>query len=278
MPSRPVELLRPGLLEAIKDIEAMGIWECLRRVRKPLAAAELARQCSRELTEVHRALDKLMAAGLVIAKKARGTRRVTGFATAMQELSIVIDSRDPAQIQLVNDVASFINRELAAKLFGMAGKIGRTGPDTWHFHHCGPMALDTGDLRELKRRIARVEEFVRLLGDKQAARAGSPPARCNHGMMIRIEPLDGPMLPQPHVEFVSTSVVRERGTDPGVAHHGLTPRERQVARALRDGQSRVEVAKRLSISALTVGTLCKRIFRKLGIQRAAQLHGFALDS
>jgi DNA-binding CsgD family transcriptional regulator len=50
-----------------------------------------------------------------------------------------------------------------------------------------------------------------------------------------------------------------------------------VARALRDGQSRAEVARRLAISPLTVGSLCKRIFRKLGIRRAAQLHSFELS-
>jgi DNA-binding CsgD family transcriptional regulator len=37
------------------------------------------------------------------------------------------------------------------------------------------------------------------------------------------------------------------------------------------------VARRLGISALTVGTLCKRLYRKLGIRRAAQLHDFTLE-
>ena len=54
-------------------------------------------------------------------------------------------------------------------------------------------------------------------------------------------------------------------------------RPRLVAHALRDGQSRAEVARRLGIAELTVGTLCKRIYRKLGIRRASQLHSFALE-
>jgi hypothetical protein len=42
MKSKPIELHQPGLLDAIKDIEAMGLWECLRRARRPITAAELA--------------------------------------------------------------------------------------------------------------------------------------------------------------------------------------------------------------------------------------------
>jgi DNA-binding CsgD family transcriptional regulator len=139
------------------------------------------------------------------------------------------------------------------------------------------MVLDEGDLRELKRRIARVEEFVRLLGDKHGSDRGGASMRCNHGLAIRIEPLAGHVLPQPHVEFVSPTTVAERRSIRGVAHEALTARERQIARALRDGQPRAEVARRLGISALTVGTLCKRLYRKLGIRRAAQLHDFTLE-
>ena len=272
-----IELMRPGLLDAVRDLEAMGLWECLRRAGEPLAAAELAHRTSRELGTVHAALDLLGRAGLVTTKKARGQRRTVAYLAAVREISIVVDASDPAQCRIVNEVAQIINREMAGALFNARRAIGTTGPNTWHFHHCSPMVLDGSDLEELKRRIARVEEFVRLLGDKHGAAEPAKAPRCNHGMVIRIEPLEGHVLPQPHVEFVSTNTVRQRATVRGVSHEKLTARERQIARALRDGQARAEVARRLGISELTVGTLCKRVYRKLGISRAAQLHGFALD-
>ena len=276
MASKPIELHQPGLLDAIKDIETMGLWECLRRSRRPLTASELAKQTARPLPAVHAALDRLSRAGLVETKKARGRRRTVAYAVSIRELSIVVDANDPAQRRVVNEVATYINRELSDSLFKARKPIGMSGLNTWHFHHCSPMTLDADDLTELKRRIARVEEFVRLLGDKHAGENAPLPRRCNHGMVIRIEPLGEHVLPQPHVEFVSTNTVRERGTIRGVAHNNLTARERQVARALRDGQSRAEVARRLGIAPLTVGTLCKRIFKKLGIRRAAQLNSFEL--
>jgi DNA-binding CsgD family transcriptional regulator len=255
----------------------MGLWECLRRARKPLDAATLASRTSRSVAAVHAALDLLARANLVTTLKARGRRRAVAYEVAMQEISIVVDASDPAHRRIVNEVASFINTGMADILFRARQTIGATGPDTWHFHHCGPLVLDAADLAELKRRIARVEEFVRLLGDKHGVDRAGRSLRCNHGMAIRIEPLSGHVLPQPHVEFVSEKTVEERKSIRGVAHEALTARERQVARALRDGQPRAEVARRLGISELTVGTLCKRIYRKLGIRRAAQLHDFTLD-
>ena len=276
MKRRPLALLHPGLLEAIKDLEAMGIWECMRRARRPLDAATIAARTSRTAAAVHAALDRLTRAGLVCTRQARGRRRAVAYEVSLRELSIVIDAGNAEHRRIVNEVASFINSEMSDLLFRSRRSIGSTGPNTWHFHHCGPLALDEDDLRELKRRIARVEEFARLLGDKLGPDRSSAPLRCNHAMAIRIEPLAGHVLPQPHVEFVSPTTVAERRSIRGVAHEALTPRERQVARALRDGQARAEVARRLGISALTVGTLCKRIYRKLGIQRAAQLHDFAL--
>ena len=198
------------------------------------------------------------------------------YEVTVQEISIVIDATDAAHRRIVNDVASFINNGMADMLFKARQSIGASGPNTWHFHHCSPMSLDEAELTELKRRIARVEEFVRLLGDKHGAERSGGALRCSHGIAIRIEPLGGHVLPQPHVEFVSARTVEERRSVRGVAHEALTTRERQVARALRDGQARAEVAARLGISELTVGTLCKRIYRKLGIRRAAQLHDFTL--
>ncbi len=272
-----IDLLRPGLLEAVRNLEAMGLWECLRRAEEPLTAAELAQWTSRELPAVHAALDLLARSGLVLTKKARGRRRTVAYLPAMREISIVVDAEDAAQRRLVNDVISIINREMSAALFDAGQTIGAPRAKGWNFHNCSPMVLDESDLAELKRRIARVEEFVRLLGDKHGAGPSGKAPRCNHGMLIRIEPLAGHVLPQPHVEFVSANTVRERTFVRGVSHEKLTAREKQIARALRDGQSRAEVAERLGISELTVGTLCKRAYRKLGISRAAQLHGFALD-
>ena len=272
MARRDIELLRPGLLEAVRDIEAMGLWECLRRAREPLEAATLAAETSRSLSAVHAALDLLARAGLVRTKKARGRRRAVAYTVAVRELSIVIDANDPEECRIVNDVATYINRELSEALFQARRPIGTTGPNTWNFHHCSPMVLDESDLEELKRRIARVEEFMNALRDRRGSDGGLELVRCNHAVSIRIAPLGGHVLPQPAIEITTRTAPDVRRHAERAPRTPLSARERSVAIGLRSSASRAEVAKRLGLSVYTVGTLCKRIFRKLGIRRVAELN------
>jgi DNA-binding CsgD family transcriptional regulator/DNA-binding MarR family transcriptional regulator len=277
MPTSTFELSQPDLVDTIKDTEVMGMWECLRRARGSRSAAELAHLARRDLNVVHRALERLERVGLVRRLNARGRRRAVGYETTVDELSIVINSHDPHHVQQVHEIAEYINRELSDEIFSQRLPLGRGGPDSWHFHHCSPLSVRGEDLAELKRRIARVEEFVRLLGDRHLGETGTEIPSCNHGMVIRVEPICTGVLPQPHVEFISRNSLDDRATTRGLKPAQLTHREQQVARGLRDGKSRGEVAAHLGISALTVGTLCKRIYQKLGIRRVAELHHFTLD-
>ena len=57
----------------------------------------------------------------------------------------------------------------------------------------------------------------------------------------------------------------------------LSRREREAVLALRDGKTRAAVAKHLGISVYTLGTRCKRAYRKLGINRVSQLRDIAID-
>jgi DNA-binding CsgD family transcriptional regulator/DNA-binding MarR family transcriptional regulator len=277
MPTSTFELSQPDLVDTIKDTEVMGMWECLRRARGSRSAAELAHLARRDLNVVHRALERLERVGLVRRLNARGRRRAVGYETTVDELSIVINSHDPHHVQQVHEIAEYINRELSDEIFSQRLPLGRGGPDAWHFHHCSPLSVRGEDLAELKRRIARVEEFVRLLGDRHLGETGTEIPPCNHGMVIRVEPIRTGVLPQPHVEFISRNSLDDRAKTRGLKPAQLTQREQQVARGLRDGKSRGEVAAHLGISALTVGTLCKRIYQKLGIRRVAELHHFTLD-
>ena len=275
MRAASLELEKPGLSEAICDPGAMAFWECLRRRREPATAAELARATDRRLVEVQHALDRLERAGLVKVRRASARRRKVAYEVAVRAIAIVVDPERPAQVELLRRIVGTMGRDLEREHFRHALPVASAGAGGWNYRHCNPLSLDPEDLDELKRRIARVEEFIRLLNDKQG-RSGAI-RRCNHAIAIRVEPLGGNVLPQPHVELLSRRSAVERRTMRGLAHGALTPRETEVARGLRDGQSRAEVAARLGISVLTVGTLCKRIYRKLGIRRSAELHQFALE-
>jgi DNA-binding CsgD family transcriptional regulator len=273
--NRRIDLRQPGLVSIIKDSESLALWECLRRSPRPLDAAALARVATRQVTEVRASLAKLQRAGLVRVLRASGRRRSIAYESTVRELTIVVNASEPIEVERLGEIVRYMERDLMDVHFRHAIPVRSVVPGLWSYHHCSPVALDANDLMELKRRIARVEEFIRLLGQKRSA--SGPVERCNHAIAIRIEPLGGHVLPQPGIEILSARASEERQRERGLAMQPLTARERQVGRALRDGQTRAEVAQRLGISALTVGTLCKRVYRKLGIRRAADLHHFSFD-
>ena len=67
------------------------------------------------------------------------------------------------------------------------------------------------------------------------------------------------------------------GGRPKRARQGLSPQELRVARLLKEGHSRREIAQRLSLSEGTVRSHLERIYRKLGVHSARELMLVSLD-
>jgi predicted transcriptional regulator len=97
-----------------------------------------------------------------------------------------------------------------------------------------------------RRRLNSLVEFTELLSSKQAKR-GSSPELCNHAIHFRVEPLATPALPLAPVRFVL------EGT------------------ALARGLTIEEVAKEMGLARSTVSTMTKRLYRKLGVRRRAEM-------
>jgi len=270
-----ISITQPGLAEAIQRPRVMALWERLRRHRRAASASEIAALCSYGKPEAQVALDLLERAALVRKRKASRARRTALYETAVASISVLVDLRDPAHAQIVHGLERYMKHDLESEQFRQETSITLAGRGFWRYHHCSPLVLDPSDLRELKQRIGRVEEFIRLLNDKQSA-AGDM-SGCNHAISIRVAPLRGYVMPQPHVEVVSQEIHAARRGTRVVPPHALSRREREAVLALRAGQTRAAVAKNLGLSVLTVGTICKRAYRKLGIHRASQLHDISID-
>ncbi|MCP3982681.1 MAG: response regulator transcription factor [bacterium] len=76
-----------------------------------------------------------------------------------------------------------------------------------------------------------------------------------------------------HVLHVYRNGKHERSADPQSV---LTPREREIVRAIAGGESTKEIAARLEVSVKTVSTHRERIMRKLDIRTVAGLTKFAI--
>jgi len=273
--STHINLAQPGLADAIRSPRAMGLWEVLRRHRRAATASQVAALCQCSHAEAQQDLDLLERATLARKRRASRGRRSAVYETSVQSISVVFDRGDPAQARLVRSLEQYVTRELEDEHFRHEIPITSASSGHWRYYHCNPLFLEDSDLQELRQRIARVEEFIKLLNDRQSAGTGTP--RCNYATLIRVAPLGVRVMPQPHLKLLSRNVAEaRRGTGPAHSRQ-LSRREREAVLALRDGRSRAAVAKHLGISVHTLGTICKRAYRKLGIHRVSQLQHASID-
>jgi DNA-binding CsgD family transcriptional regulator len=273
--STHINLAQPGLADAIRSPRAMGLWEVLRRHRRAATASQVAALCQCSHAEAQQDLDLLERATLVRKRRASRGRRSAAYEVALQSISVVFDRGDPGHAKLVRILEQYVTNDLEDEHFRHEIPITSASSGHWRYYHCNPLYLEASDLEELKRRIARVEEFVKLLNDRQSASTST--SRCNHAMAIRISPLGGNVMPQPHVKLVSRNVAEAPRRTAASPAQRLSRREREAVLALRDGKSRAAVAKHLGISVHTLGTVCKRAYRKLGINRVSQLRDVSID-
>lgn len=275
-PTSPLDPNDPAVLGALLDDDCMRVWECLRRLTTATDLATLAERCGICVTETGRQLDRLVAAKLVRKVRARGARRLPTFTVTTDAITIVIAPRTPQSKQLIAQLADQADRRHAALVANRKPLALAGGHDTY-FGEVHALALDPDDLRELRRRLVHVAEFLELHAQRAEQNPGSAGGRCNYMVSVQAAPLAEPVLPLPVVAVNAVDVTpnRPRGFETTAA--ALSARELHIARELRDGRTRTEIAQRLRVSPHTVHTHCKRLFRKLGIDRASDLHRFALQ-
>lgn len=265
-----------GALSALKDPLLAGIWEFLRRSATPLPAAAVAAACAPGGPAVQEALDALSERGLVDRLPA-GRRRstVTYRANERAITDAISDGSADPMIELIERLLTEHAERLpvAAPRRGESSASGGDPPE--HLRVASPLHLDPAELAELRRRTEDLRSFVDMLQARRRSARGQAPQACGHLACIRLEPLAAPVLPLPDLRSIAASARAPKEHKPRrkgrpIATR-LSKREWDVAVELVRGLTRDGVAARLGISANTVSTLTKRVYRKLGVQRRAQL-------
>lgn len=291
-PSPPLDIRHPGLTDVLGDVDALSLWELLRRARVPTPAAALVEASDLPLERVHGCLDRLCEAGLVERVKATSRRRAPSWRATRQAIIVGYRVNDPLDEVLTNCLDELFSPERRR----------------WVERHIRPPAADAASAEpsELRFRGAWAGqwgpaerrpfwdltlELPRLLHASTARFLGAPPSKaqmCTHLIEIHLAPLE-PGVPQwPLVRMVpiapgggpgggATSPEpwvlgepRPTGSRREVAA-GLTPREHEVARLIAAGRSRSAIAAALGVSASTVATHAAAVYRKLGVERAEQV-------
>ena len=75
-------------MDLLLNEEVMSVWELVRRRKKPVEVAEIARAVDLEHLFAQRALDELVELGLIEALRARADRRTPTYRSTCERISI----------------------------------------------------------------------------------------------------------------------------------------------------------------------------------------------
>jgi DNA-binding CsgD family transcriptional regulator len=263
-------------MKLLTDGGALSIWELLRRYGSPMGVAAIERVVRFPLTEVDRALEVLVAHGIVERHPARGRRRLPAYSSLRAALVVQYradDAQDRHRLESWMPRLEFAMGQAAIRLQVM-GDSTAVGNDPSPLRRSVRLSthLEKQDAQELRARIDDLVAFMRLLESKYAGEDALDTFLCNYRVDIEVQPLAKPIPASALVtirpagddwNIVADEASEEAGT--------LSPREREVAVGIVNGRSRADIATRLGITASTVATLTKRLYRKLGVHSKSQL-------
>ncbi len=266
----------PAVLAVLLDQDAMQTWECLRQLGGRVALAALATAMDRGVDAVGKSLDRLESAGLVRKQRAQRAQRVPTFEVTSSRISVHLDSSRAETRETLARLAE-ASRATHGDLAARAKPAQDVGGEDVVFGESHSVHLDLDEAHELRRRLASVSDFLALRTRRHRGADDRSIVRSNYMVSMHLAPLAEGTPPSP---VISVHAARIELARPRVVRMGdarLSDRELEVARELRDGRTRNEIAARLRVSPHTVHAHCKRIFKKLGIDRASGLHGFPLE-
>ena len=274
----PLHLEDDGVLELLRDFEALRMWEVLRSARSVVTVAEICHAMGTDQRLVQRQLDLLARHGLVDSVRARVPRKSVGYRVATERIVVTFDDRRQDSVQRAMVSGDSVRREFDRC-------VDRYSDPAFHpasgvrFRQHSIQHFTKEDFAELRRRMLAVIEFLGSPRPRppQPHRARTsrvpPPEFCNQAISIRLDPLVGNLLPLPAVWMTPRSKLDR--AEPAAADKtglpALAPREREVALALAQGLSRAHVAERMRLSVHTVSTLARRVYRKLPVSSQAAL-------
>lgn len=266
-----LELKDPRVLRALQSVPAMQHWEILRRSPRPMGVPELAREARATVEDVRASIALLVTAGLAVAAAGSNHGREPAYQAAMDRLFVLWDRNDPESAAAWRSIGKSM-RDHSRQVVDRA--LDRPGSE--HAMHRGfgsSMSVLLSDADALRLREAMLSIYSMLAEADTRARAGKSgdDVRPYH-VATQLQHIDETPLPAAEFFVMESGVMaRDRAALSAVVHLVLSPRELEVARLLEGGLSRPDIARKLGLSAHTVASVSKSIYRKLGVRNRAQL-------
>jgi DNA-binding CsgD family transcriptional regulator len=270
-----IDISRPPVMEALLNDDAMRCWGKLRMLGAPTSSAELAKACGMTFETVVASIDLLEAGGLVRKLAATGRRRTVAYEIAVPALVAVLTNDEPGRRCFEQLAEKSVAR--AATILARRKPLSERGRGEWYFRQVSEVAGTREELDELRRRIYAASEYAHELEERALCLKDLPPDWKHHSIQLHADPVTPTATPLPNVYVMMEKAAVQQRAGRRKSPAVLSARELEIARLLQSGLSRAEAAERLGISAQTVSTFCKRIFKKLGITRVIELSQFAFE-
>ena len=140
----------------------------------------------------------------------------------------------------------------------------------WNSLHAGNFNKD--DVRELYGLLQQLEAFLYRCNQRQTITNPEEPQACNYHVTVDVESLLPGVLPLPTLQILGRHPGKDLPKSVVTAVTSpLSEREIEIAQLLVQGSTKREVAIQCGISQHTVAELTRRVYRKLRINRRAQL-------
>jgi DNA-binding CsgD family transcriptional regulator len=269
--SKELDILDETARALLGDREIGGLWEQMRRTRRPMSLQALVEASGLTTDAVQRAVDRMEALGLAERLPRSSRRRNTCYRVTASD--VVNRFRSPEDHGLVAEAlashSTHVQRTVETN--GHAGAD--DGHASWFGSYSAMVALTPSEAQELGRRLEAVVRYLQQLLLRPPARNEVAPL-ANHAVTIGSGPLEPKVLPMPTVRFVAVGaplLPEVGGSRSAGIRLELSPRERQVGAAYARGLTRAQVAAELGLSENSVATFTKRLYKKLGIRRRGTL-------
>lgn len=253
-----------AVLVLVRDGSLGGVWEQLRRNGRPTAAADIAASLGLQEGPAIAQLDRLVALGLAKRLPMSARRRQLRFEAISGQ--VIVRYRLPEDEELLQEL---VTSRVAHTLQAMPRTNGHDR--TFGF----VTRLTESEAQEVRRLLGSIADLLNGAASRKPSwRDGLGPP--NHAVHLRLEPINEPALPTPHLLLAPVGQEVTGPSRPAAGSNGrdiLSPRERQIGAAYLRGLTRREIAAELGLSENSVATFTKRLYTKLGIKRRGVLAG-----
>jgi hypothetical protein len=107
----PLHLEDDGVLELLRDFEALRMWEVLRSARSVVTVAEIRQVMCTDQRLVQHQLDLLARHGLVDSVRARKPRKSVGYRVATERIVVAFDDSRQDSVQRAMASSDSVRRE-----------------------------------------------------------------------------------------------------------------------------------------------------------------------